>query len=48
MEDCPPIVSKTTRLSVVSELLKFYSLVLVGEPGKLVGVVTKSDLLSVV
>lgn len=46
MEDCPPIITKKTKLSVVSELLKYYSLVLIGESGKLIGLVTKSDLLS--
>jgi len=46
MADAPPVVSKNTSISVVSDLLKFYSLVLVSDDGKLKGVVTKSDLLA--
>jgi predicted transcriptional regulator len=46
MEDAPPVVNKNTSVSVISDLLKFYSLVLVSDDGKLKGVVTKSDLLA--
>lgn len=45
MQESPPIVSKTTSVQVVSNLLKHYPVVLVSEEGKLVGVITKSDLL---
>ncbi|MBI4147297.1 CBS domain-containing protein [Candidatus Woesearchaeota archaeon] len=45
MEEAPPIVSINASLSVVSSLLKHYSLVLVKRKGVLVGVITKSDLL---
>lgn len=45
MQDSPPIVSKTTSIQVVSSLLKHYPLVVVSEEGKLVGLITKSDLL---
>ncbi len=46
MADAPPVVSKNTSVTVISDLLKFYSLVLVSDDGKLKGVVTKSDLLA--
>ncbi|MBW2980082.1 CBS domain-containing protein [Candidatus Woesearchaeota archaeon] len=45
MGDAPPIVSKKTTGSVVSHLLKVIPMVIVSEEGKLVGVITKSDLL---
>ncbi|MBI2541709.1 CBS domain-containing protein [Candidatus Woesearchaeota archaeon] len=45
MQDAPPIVSKATSIQVVSSLLKHYPLVVVSEEGKLVGLITKSDLL---
>ncbi|MFH1642839.1 MAG: CBS domain-containing protein [Nanoarchaeota archaeon] len=46
MEDSPPVISKNTSISVISDLLKFYSLILVSDNGKLKGVITKSDILS--
>ncbi len=45
MQEAPPIVSKTTSIQVVSNLLKHYPMVLVSEEGRLVGLITKSDLL---
>ena len=45
MQDSPPIVSKNTSIQVVSNLLKYYPMVLVSEEGKLIGLITKSDLL---
>ena len=45
MIDTPPIVDKYTQSKVISELLKFYQMVLVAEKGKLVGVITRSDIL---
>lgn len=45
MQDSPPIVSKATSIQVVSNLLKHYPVVVVSESGKLVGLITKSDLL---
>ena len=45
MQESPPIISKTTSIQVVSNLLKHYPMVLVSEEGKLVGLITKSDLL---
>ncbi len=45
MQEAPPIVSKATSVQVVSNLLKHYPMVMVSEEGKLVGLITKSDLL---
>ncbi|MDP3699009.1 MAG: CBS domain-containing protein [Nanoarchaeota archaeon] len=45
MGEAPPIVSITAALSVVSNLLKHYPIVLVKKQGVLVGIITKSDLL---
>lgn len=45
MQEAPPIVSKTTSIQVVSSLLKHYPIVVVSEEGKLIGLITKSDLL---
>jgi len=45
MQDCPPIISKKTSTSIISDLLKQYPLVLVTEEGKPKGVITKSDML---
>ena len=45
MQEAPPIVSKTTSIQVVSGLLKHFPMVVVSEEGKLVGLITKSDLL---
>jgi len=45
MQEAPPIVSKTTSIQVVSNLLKHYPMVVVSEEGRLVGLITKSDLL---
>ena len=46
MEETPPIVSKKASIKVVSNLLRHYPAVLVSESGKLVGLITKADLLS--
>ena len=46
MEETPPIVSKKASIKVVSNLLRHYPAVLVSENGKLVGLITKADLLS--
>ena len=45
LDDCPPIISKNASVSMITSLLEFYPLVLVSKKGKLVGVVTKSDVI---
>ncbi len=46
MKEPPPIVSPEAGAEVVSNLLKYYPIVLVAKNGKIAGVVTKSDLLA--
>ena len=46
MEDNPPSVSENTSIDVVLNLLKFYPLITVIEKGRLVGIITKSDILN--
>lgn len=48
MEGCPPIVNAKTPSDAVSGLLRHFPMVLVSEGGRLVGVITKSDLLNAV
>ena len=42
----PPVVSRESPINVISSLLKHYPVVLVSESGRLVGLITKSDLLT--
>lgn len=45
MDDSPPIVSMDANITLVSNLLKSYPIVLISEKGKLKGVITKADVL---
>lgn len=45
MEESVPTVSGNATASVVSNLLRFYPMVLVMEQGKIQGVITKSDII---
>lgn len=45
MTESPPLLSKTTKVSVLRSLLMFYPILLVQERGKIVGCITKADLL---
>lgn len=45
MQDCPPSVDKNATLTVISGLLKYYPMIMVMEKGKLLGVITKSDII---
>ncbi len=45
MDEAPPIVPLASSISVVSNLLKHYPLVLVKKKGTLTGIITKADLL---
>lgn len=45
MDDSVPVVSKNTSANAISNLLRFYPMVLVSENGELKGVITRSDLL---
>ena len=46
MKDAPPTITKTASLNLVTQLLREYPIVLVGEKGKLKGQITKADILS--
>jgi predicted transcriptional regulator len=46
MEEAPPIIVKTTPVSAVTELLRYFPLVIVAEKGKPIGVITKADVLN--
>ncbi|MEK6867346.1 MAG: CBS domain-containing protein [Nanoarchaeota archaeon] len=45
MSEAPPTIDTNASIKVISHLLKFYSLILVAEKGKLLGLITKSDML---
>lgn len=45
MVECPPTVSEDTKVSAVSNLLKYFPVVLVTKKGELTGIVTKADIL---
>ncbi len=45
MGDAPPIISKNTSVSAASDLLKYFQLIIVSEKGKILGIVTKADIL---
>jgi predicted transcriptional regulator len=45
MDDAPPIVTKKASIDTVTQLLKEYPIVLVSEKGKLLGHITKADVL---
>lgn len=46
MVDPPPIVSEDTKVSVLKSLIVYYPIIIVAKKGELIGVVTKSDMLS--
>lgn len=46
MKESPPIVPVETSIQVVSNLLKFYPVIMVSKGGNLLGLITKADLLS--
>lgn len=45
MEEAPPTIDPHASVQIISQLLKYYPLVLVAEKGKLRGIITKSDML---
>lgn len=46
MRDAPPVISKTTHIKAIIGLLKFYSIIIVVDKGKICGVITKADILN--
>jgi predicted transcriptional regulator len=45
MEEAPPIISKDASIDVISNLLKFYPIILVASGGRYEGIITKADML---
>lgn len=45
MRDPPPLIAPSSSIRVASDLLKWCPVVFVGDKGKLIGVVSKSDLI---
>ena len=45
MTESPPIVSKNTGINIVQMLLQFYPIIIIKESHKLIGVITKADIL---
>lgn len=48
MQTNPPIMPPDTKQSVIANLLKHFPLVLIEQKGKLIGIVTKADLLKTI
>ncbi len=48
MEDCPPIVNPRTPSDIISNLLRLFPMVLVSDKGKIIGLITKADLLNAI
>ena len=45
MEEAPPIISKEASIDVISNLLRFYPIILVASGGRYEGIITKADML---
>ena len=45
MDESPPIISKDTKIEVIKNLLKYYPIILVKEKDKLIGLISKADLI---
>jgi predicted transcriptional regulator len=46
MRECPPTINLDASIDVVSNLLKHYPLIMVSRQGKIIGIVTKADILN--
>ena len=45
MEESPPIITKNTKIQAILALLKFYPILIIQDSGKLVGIITKADII---
>ncbi|MBM3199733.1 CBS domain-containing protein [Candidatus Woesearchaeota archaeon] len=45
MNETPPVISEETDINLVTNMLKYHSIILVSKYGKLTGVITKADIL---
>ncbi len=46
MIEAPPLIAEDTGISVILSLLKYYPLVIISKKGKLIGLITKADLIN--
>lgn len=46
MRECPPTINLDASINVASNLLKHYPLIMVSKQGKIIGIVTKADILN--
>jgi len=46
MNTAPPTIDQNAGIHVIKQLLRFYPLLLIEEKGKLIGVITKADLIN--
>ena len=45
MSDAPPVISEESDIGLITNMLKYQSIILVSKYGKLTGVITKADIL---
>ena len=45
MEESPPVIAKNTKMEAITSLLKFYPILIIQDSGKLIGIITKADIL---
>ena len=45
MKNAPPMITKNASLNIVTNLLREYPIIIINEKGKLIGQITKSDIL---
>lgn len=45
MESIPPIIDKSTEMNVIKQLLRYYPIVFIKEREKIIGLVTRADLI---
>jgi predicted transcriptional regulator len=46
MKESPPLISENVEISAIISLLKHFPIILVSKKGKLVGLITKADLIN--
>jgi predicted transcriptional regulator len=45
IDESPPIITKDTKIEAISNFLRFFSILIVAEKGKPIGIITKADLI---
>lgn len=46
MTESPPVIAEKTRIETIISLLKFYPIIIVQHSGKIIGVITKADVIN--